>query len=167
MTKIIKFISAGVLMSALCITLAACNELKDQELQGEDVPFTEYALEKIAQGEAFSARWVNLDYNVNNYKGNILVINSDEELKKYVEGEYPVIDFSQKTLVLAYGYNSGTTFGYDGLKFQQVSEGNYVMTTNGMATALTVMIHWQVAIVVDKLPSKSNIKLNTVIVNLP
>jgi hypothetical protein len=141
---------------------AACNNSNDDGQEGTDVPFAEYSLESGIPGEAISACWVNLEYDeIGGYnESKTLVIDSDEELKKHVEGDYPTVDFSKKTLVLAYGCHSGTAFGYDGLKFQQVSDRNYVMTANGRATAATAFFEWRVAIVVDKLPSDSKIKLN-------
>lgn len=101
-------------------------------------------------------QWVNLDYVFDEFA--ILIIDSDEELKKYVEGDYPPIDFSKKTLVLAYGYFSGG-FDTEDYKFQQVSDRNYVFTLYGYGTGMTGYIRWHDAIIVDKLPSDSKIEL--------
>ena len=164
MKKLLTLLSAGVLMSALCAGFVACNEPEGPELQGEDVPFTVYSLQEDTSGEEFSARWINLDYD-KNYEAKILVIDSEEELENYVEGDYPAIDFAQKTLVLTYGCNSGMAFGSDGLKFQQVSEGSYVITASTLATALDGIFEWEIAIAVDKLPSGSKIKFNGIVLN--
>ncbi len=168
--KTLRYIfSAGVLMSVLCAVLVACNEPKEPEnteIQGEDVPFTVYSPQEGSSGEEFSAHWVNLDYD-KNYEATILIINREEQLKQYVEGKYPAIDFAQKTLVLTYGCNSGMAFGYDGLKFQQVSEGAYVITASTLATALDGIFEWEIAIAVDKLPSDSKIKFNGIVLNFP
>jgi hypothetical protein len=166
MKKISMLFCAGVLMSALCAAFVACNnEPNDQQYPepGENVSFTEYSLEEGVPGEEISARWVNLDYD-KYYKGKVLVINSDKEMKKYVEGDYPEIDFSKKTLVLAYGMNSGGGFGED-IKFQHVSGRDYVMTASGVLYLAAVISYWHIPIVVDKLPSKNNIKFNGVIIN--
>ncbi|MDR2968335.1 MAG: hypothetical protein LBV32_01870 [Tannerellaceae bacterium] len=122
----------------------------------EDVPFSEYSL------EGTPASWVNVNYFDGSYK--VVTINSNNELKIYVEGDYPPIDFTKKTLVLAYGCHSGTAFGLD-IKFQHVSGRDYVMTASGMATAAAAMFDWKFAIVVDKLPHNSKIQLNLNIIN--
>ncbi len=166
MKKIFTFLFAGAAIAALGTAFTTCNEPKDLELQGEDVPFTEYTLEETVQGDTFSARWINLDYG-KNYDAKILVINNEKGLEKYVEGDYPSVDFAQKTLILTYGCNSGMTFGYDGLKFQQVSDGSYEITASTFATALDAIFEWQIAVVVDKLPSDSKIKFNGIVLNTP
>jgi hypothetical protein len=159
MKKLINLFCTGVLMSALCVGFAACDDAA--ETQGEDVPFTVYPVgDETLPGQDFSAHWVNLDYVESVSK--TLVIDSDEELKKYVEGDYPPVDFSTKTLVLAYGSHSGVGFGSD-VTFRQVSDGNYLMTTRGMATAMMAFFEWQIAIVVDKLPTDSKINLKTIV----
>ncbi|MEA5127569.1 MAG: hypothetical protein VB074_05250 [Proteiniphilum sp.] len=143
----------GVLMDALC---PGCDE--SEHFKAVDIPFTMYPSEEA------SFEWTNLG-DVYTKEGKVLVINSDEELSNYVEGDYPAIDFSKKTLVLAYGYWSGAPLTSDGYKFQQISDRNYVVSANFISTALAVMVDWQVAMVVDKLPSDSTIKFNVVIVN--
>lgn len=168
MKKIVT-LCAGMLACTLCAGFVGCNEpdeIHEPERQGVNVPFTRYSLKEETPDEEISARWVNLDYDKVNYESKLLVINSDEELKQYVEGNYPAIDFSKKTLVLAYGIDSGV-FVADGHKFQQVAEGDYEMTANLTATLTLSMNEWQAAIIVEKLPSECTIKLNTVIINYP
>jgi hypothetical protein len=168
MKKNLTLFCAGVLMSALCAGSVACNEPKEPqntEQQGGDVPFSVYSPTGEASVGEFSAKWVNLNYE-NSGKGKIIVIDSDKELRNYIEGDYPSVDFSKKTLLLAYGHESGTAFG-DDVKFRQVSDRNYIMTVYGEMTLLAAMVRWQFAIVVDKLPSGSKIELNTIITNLP
>jgi regulation of enolase protein 1 (concanavalin A-like superfamily) len=152
--KIMALIFAVALIGVFCM---ACNE---PENQGTDVSFTEYSLAGEL-GKGFSGHWKNLDYD-NDYNGRIIIINNNEELQNYVEGESSPIDFSQKTLVLAYGCNSGSAFGFD-VKFQKMSDQNYVMTASTWANAATVVVDWQIAIVADKLPSESRIKFNGII----
>jgi hypothetical protein len=169
MKKISTFICAGVLVSALCAAFVACNnEPNDQQYPepGKNVSFTEYSLEEGVPGEEISARWVNLNYD-EYYKGKTLVINSDEEMGKYVEGDYPAVDFTKKTLVLVYGCSSGSVFKGSlirDVKFQQVSDHDYVVTVYSWATLTQNISYWQIPIVVDKLPSDSEIQFNGVII---
>ncbi|MDR2968336.1 MAG: hypothetical protein LBV32_01875 [Tannerellaceae bacterium] len=126
----------------------------------EDIPFIEYSLEGTP-GEENLARWVNLDYDEKSYNAKILVINSDSELQKYAEGDYLPIDFTKKTLILAYGCLSGGFLKKD-VKFQYVSNQNYVMTASGTQTLAAVIAKWQVAIIVEKLPHNSKIQFNLI-----
>ncbi|MDR2882550.1 MAG: hypothetical protein LBU98_02025 [Alistipes sp.] len=116
MKKVSMLLCARVLMSALCAAFTACNdepqnpgqqqegsrgeeqpgEQKD-EPTGENVPFTVYSF-----GEKSPALGVDLGpgYDEQGYKSKLLVINSDEEMEKYVEGDYPAVDFTKHTLLL-------------------------------------------------------------------
>jgi hypothetical protein len=154
------FFCAGVLMSAFC---AGCNNPNDKpqdpKLPGESVAFAEFSLTQGEGGE-FSARWVNLD-NVGWSEKRLVVINNDDELKKYVEGDCPAVDFSTKTLLLAYGgdIEYGHVFRADKQDFRQISDKDYVMTVNVPRSIATVMGGWLVAIIVDKLNEKSEVEL--------
>ena len=163
MKKLVNFLCAGVLLSGLCVSVTACNNPKDREQKGVDVPFTEYSFTE-GQGEDIAARWINLEYDEINCDGKILIIDSDEELKKYVEGDYPKVDFLNKSLILAYGIESGA-----GLtrvhEFRQISDRSYVMTAIMRVSTVTALFKWHVAVVVDKIPSESEIMLNMLFAN--
>lgn len=78
----------------------ACNEFETPEQTNEDPAgettfFVKYSIAP-PESEEQTARW-NLPYDE---AGTIiLVINSDEELKKYVEGNYPPVDFYVNNLL--------------------------------------------------------------------
>ncbi|MDH6356388.1 hypothetical protein [Parabacteroides sp. PF5-9] len=163
MTKVFTF-----LLFLFMITHVACDgnndsgqEIKKEEEQeqehepekepekGVDVPFAEYSL------EGTSCQWVNLDFQY-----DFLVINSDEVLETYIEGtDYPAIDFSKQTLLLAYGFEGSGSY-LDSVSLQQVSEQNYLMTVNLQMTIASVFTEWEVAIVIDKLDVESKVELN-------
>jgi hypothetical protein len=132
---------------------------QDSEQSGESRAFSEYSFTRGEDGE-FSARWVNLD-NVGWSDKRLVVINNDNELRQYVEGDYPAVDFSTKTLLLAYGgdIEYGHVFRADKQDFRQISESNYVMTVNVPLSIATAMGGWLVAIVVDKLDENSEVEL--------
>jgi hypothetical protein len=162
MKKIIKSLSAGMLMSALCAGVVACNNSKnsqDPEQQGEDVPFSVYSPAGEISGEEFSAQWVNLDYG-NGQDSKIIVINSDEELQNYIEGDYPAIDFSKNTLLIAYG---ATPRGFHKAKvdtFSLTGDNRYRLDVIALLYDTTVIDHWSIAIVVNKIEDNSDILLN-------
>jgi hypothetical protein len=126
------------------------------------LPFTEYSL------EGTSARWVNIAYNSelpSLFQGKLLVINSDEELKKYIEGDYPPIDFTKKTLLLAFGDTPRSSLEIKNISFNELSVQNYLLSVDiDMGDALAFDF-WTVAILLDKLNEEAKIELNTVINN--
>jgi hypothetical protein len=164
MKKLLTSLCAVALISALSAGFVACDEPQFPEEEGVDIPFVVYTFAGNPY-DGFSGNWVNLDYE-RKTEDRILVINSEKELREYVEGDYPPVNFRNKTLVVAYGYDSGLAFG-DDVTFNYVSGRDYLITASGMASALVVMVKWEVAIVTDKLPSGSNIKFNGIITNLP
>ena len=162
MKKLLSFLIAGATIAALSATLTACNEPKDPNApdlqEGVEVPFAEYSFEEGIPGETVSVRWINLNEND---KATILIINSDKELKEHIEGDYPPVDLSKKTVILAYkGPQDQYLFQSDKQSFTQTSENSYIMTVNILPFAGTVIGGWQTAIVVDKLPSDVDVKLN-------
>ncbi|MDH6356390.1 hypothetical protein [Parabacteroides sp. PF5-9] len=165
MTKVFTF-----LLFLLMITHVACDgsndsgqEIKKEEEQeqekepekGVDVSFAEYALEET------SCQWVNLhskDDPCGHY--NLLVIDCNEVLEDYIEGtDYPAIDFSKQTLLLAYGIECSGSY-LDSVSLQQLSEQNYVMTVHLRMTIAAEISEWEAAIVVDKLDVESKVELN-------
>ncbi|MDH6356389.1 hypothetical protein [Parabacteroides sp. PF5-9] len=163
MTKVFTF-----LLFLLMITHVACDgsndsgqEIKKEEEQeqeqelekGVDIPFAEYSL------EGTSCQWVNLGFDECD-QNNILVISSDEVLETYIEGtDYPTIDFSKQTLLLAYGLECYRNTP-DSVSLQQVSEDNYLMTVNLRPRMTAADLEWEVAIVIDKLGAECKVELN-------
>jgi hypothetical protein len=153
----IKF-SLFCLSALICVLGTACEASNPES--GQSLPFAMYALDEDGRDNS-SSRW-NLGYEDDVEK--VLVINSDGEMKKYVKGHYASVDFSKKTLILAYGRGSGMFAYHVGHKFKYLSGRNFEMTVClGQSIALA-MFEWQVAIVVDKLPSNSRIKPNTFLI---
>jgi hypothetical protein len=128
------------------------NDLTEWRFVLRNVPFEEYSLEGTL------CQWKNLNYH---QSGDIIIINSDVELENYIsctEGTHSEIDFSQYTLLLAYGVEGHLIIpNYQSL--QQLSEQSYVMNVNLKPYAASVITEWQVAIIVDKLSEESCVKL--------
>ncbi|MDH6356387.1 hypothetical protein [Parabacteroides sp. PF5-9] len=168
MTKVFTF-----LLFLLMITHVACDgnnesgqEIKKEEEQeqeqepekepekGVDVSFAEYTL------EGTSCQWVNLDFDDPCPQYNLLMINSSEVLEEYIEGtDYPAIDFSKQTLLLAYGIECYNYY-QDSVSLQQLSEQNYLMTVNLRPSIAVAFSEWEVAIVIDKLGAECKVELD-------
>jgi hypothetical protein len=132
---------------------------KEEPQEGVDVPFTLYSLIGEFSDPRTALNWINLEDDESDYNGKILVINSDEEMKKYISGAYPPIDFSKKTLLLAYGHESHLNSPEE-VKLQKNSKHDYVMTINLRFSYATAELDWRVAIVVDKLNEENDVLLN-------
>lgn len=95
------------------------------------------------------AKWTNIP-KIPSETADLIVINSDEEMKQYVEGKYTPIDFEHVTLLLAYGEES-----------YQNEPGDYVLFSSGDNTytleitikyyELPALNHWRVGYLVEKM----------------
>ena len=127
------------------------EETKDAESEkGTDIPFVEYSLVET------SSRWTSL--NPDSDKQFILV-NSDKELQKYIAGtDYPPVDFSKQTLLLASGRaNYGIAEIVNSL--QQLSADKYKWTVEITLKDTTLIEDWTRAILTDKLNEKREVEL--------
>jgi hypothetical protein len=123
-----------------------------------EIPFEDYSL------AGTSCQWTKLnndnDEAVNN--GEVVVINSNEELNQYVvctDNGYPEIDFSKYTLLLAHGLGSSSVVSVGCSRLQQISKQGYTMNVDLVLGEATVMSPWQVPIIVDKIGKESNVEL--------
>lgn len=151
-----KFLILLLASAAVCI---ACdkNDPKDNNEpfpEPIDVPFVEYSL------EGTESEWKNLD-DYNN-TGTLITINSSAELGAYISGtDYPAVDFSRKTLLLAHGVGGYLIASID-MIFQQIAERKYLMNVQPGYSISPSATPWQVAIVIDKLQSDDFVELNVI-----
>ena len=121
-----------------------------------EIPFTEYSL------SGTSCQWKPLPYPYP-YRDTVIVINSEEELEKYIEcigeSDYPVIDFSTQTLLFAHGIASSSVVSINCNSLQQLSEQNFRMKVDIVLGYATVMTNWQVPITINKLGEGCTIEL--------
>lgn len=116
-----------------------------------DIPFTEYLL------AGTFCQWINL-----NYDDKIIVINSNEQLASYIncqEENYPEINFSKYTLLLAHGKAPSSIVNVNCSSLQQYSEQNYKMEVEVAVGDATVLSNWQIPVIIGKLDEKSIIEL--------
>jgi hypothetical protein len=95
------------------------------------------------------------------HAGKLIVIDNEAELREIVTGDCPAIDFSAKTLLLAYGADTHG-IGLDRVNFRKIADNGYCMCVDFQEYATAVMSYWTVAIVVDKLAEGSDVRLNVI-----
>jgi hypothetical protein len=118
-----------------------------------EIPFEDYSL------AGTSCQWTKF----NNDNDEAVVINSNEELNRYVTctgNDYPAIDFSKSTLLLAHGTGTSSVVSVGCSRLQQISEQGYTMNVDIVLGNATVVSPWHIAVIMDKINVQSNIKLN-------
>ena len=129
-------------------------KITDIENYPVEISFTEYSL------AGSSCQWKNFQSDA--VGSTVVVINSRKELENHIEcaggKDYPDIDFSAHTLLLACGVEAYFALP-DYKNLQQTSAQNYVMKVNLRPSLAPVVTHWQVPIVVSKITDDSVIEL--------
>ncbi len=118
----------------------------------KEIPFTEYSL------VGTQCIWKNLPYD-----GTVLVINSSEELEKYIfctENIYPVIDFSKYTLLLASGAPI-RVYDIVAKDLYQFSKNKYELSLKMNLNNVVSEHGWCFAVKAEKMGEESNVKLAT------
>jgi len=88
------------------------------------------------------------------FEGIVNIINSNEELINYVTcSNFPIVDFSQKTLLLAYGYSNRMILYIPTILYQQVSEKNFSMKIVIQSGGGNAFDKWVVALLIPKITS--------------
>jgi ribulose-5-phosphate 4-epimerase/fuculose-1-phosphate aldolase len=114
--------------------------------------FTEYSL------TGTMCDWKNITAD------EVVVVNSDEELQNYISGtDYPPVDFSKHTLVMATG-ETPVTITAMVYNFRQLSTNKYELYTEVILGDGMTFEDWRVAILVDKLSDKADIDLDVNVV---
>lgn len=117
-----------------------------------NVPYMEYSL------------WgTQCEWQLPNENNNIIIVNSDEELARYIASEtgdsYPTVDFTKYTMIIAHG---GVPQGiYQTLieNLQQVSDTEYRLNIDVVLTKTDAPELWTKAILVDKWDRLSMVNL--------
>ena len=120
----------------------------------QNISFTEYSLNET------TCQWQNLPYDE-----KVIIINSSEELEKYItctEGDYPVIDFSKHSLLLASGYVNNSISEIIVKSLKQVSSHKFILNIELDLKYKDHTEPWCIALMVENLNDESSIKLNVV-----
>ena len=138
----------------LLFTTISCRNTNEEEKEPGDVPFTELSL---SGGESVLS-WIFQTQP----ESSLIIINSDEELRNRINEmrAVPGVDFSQYTVLLAYGIEDSFISIVD-KSLQRISHRNYVLNvTLQPYTVSSARSHWHVTIVTDKLDEGSRVALN-------
>ena len=122
-----------------------------------NVPYMEYSL------------WgTKCEWQLPNENNNIIIVNSDEELARYIASEtgdsYPTVDFTKYTMIIA---NGGTPQGISDViidSFQQITEAEYNLNIRVLMTMTDAPELWAKALLVDKWGRPSTVNLNVEII---
>ena len=102
--------------------------------------------------------WSNRENN-----GKIVIINSEEELKKYVtcsmNSEYHDIDFSKHSLLLAGSISSAGIYSIFEKNMEQVSSNKYELNVVVCLNEISEPLEWGIAIKTSKLNKDAVIEL--------
>ena len=112
--------------------------------------------------------WINQNILGNSLQNKVVIINSEEELKKYfnnvfpdnVYGSLPNIDFSRQTLLLAAGTTATVEWKVNVKSFQHLSANKYKWDIEVLLTFLTGPGMWVAAYITKPLSTQSEIELN-------
>ena len=116
-----------------------------------EIPFTEYILKRTSGGT--------------DDDDMLIVINSNEELESYINCSdvdvinYPKVDFSKQTLLLASGETHKGIYKFNS-QLLQLSVNKYKVNVEILLGDSDCGESWIIAFVVNKLPQKSSIELN-------
>jgi len=108
----------------------------------------------------YSCQLVNL--NNPSEDGEIIIINSAEELKNYItcsDNIYPDIDFTIQTLILAFGKTNHEILGINIENFLQLSCKEYKLDLQIIVYDITDTKVWNKAIITNKIGKNSHIEV--------
>lgn len=118
-----------------------------------DIPFEEYSLNEVS----FKADFYDAIQD-----GEVIILNSDEDMTNYFEEGYPPVDFSGQTLLLASGRTSTAVHSSIIGAFQKVSTNKYLLSIELGMTVATVPDVWIIGLVSDKLSENAEIELKII-----
>ena len=140
----------------LCKTTVVATKHPDAPVvEPTDITYKEYTL------YGSSCDW-NLpdDYN------NVIVVDSDEELARYIASEsgesYPAVDFSKYTMIIAHGYSLNGISNKQIESFQSISATEIALNIAIYQDMTDVVETWTIALLVDKWDRLYNIDLRVV-----
>ena len=147
----VEFIGGGNKILASTTVFVTKHPVPQTE-EYTNVPYMEYSL------------WgTQCEWQLPNENNNIIIVNSDEELARYIQSEsgenYPAVDFDKYTMIIAHG---GVPRGiYQTLieNLQQVSDTEYRLNIDVVLSKTDAPELWTKAILVDKWDRLSMVNL--------
>jgi len=144
-----------LLILALIFTACKDNDSTEPNYPVK-VSFEEYSLDG-------NCHWVNLPYN-----DKVIIINSNEELGKYITCDrYPEIDFAKHSLLLASGKQSSGILELNVADLQQHSSNKFSLNVEiTLNDTIANNKLWYKTLIVEKMSEDSKVRLNTTIKNI-
>jgi len=136
-----------------------------------EILFTEYFIywddsRGYWQGGVFYSNfpcWENLNHDVwdpdYEWEGKLSIINNSEKLEHYLScpEDYPAIDFSRYTLVLASGLTEGNNGKIYDMIFLKNSANQYTLKATIPNGALGILGYWCIAILIPKIEDEATV----------
>ena len=124
-----------------------------------DTPYMEYSL------------WdTQCDWQLPNQNNSVIIVNSDEELARYItsegEGDYPSVDFAKYTMIIAYGYTTQGVYDTVIKSLEKSSEREYTLNIDVVTRDTDAPERWTKALLVDKWDRVYNVNLNVDVIQL-
>ena len=147
-----KLLKLTAFLLVLTGIAASCNPECPPDCPDEypkNISFTEYSLLET------SCQWQNLPYDE-----KVIIINSSEELEKYIScagGDYPAIDFSKHSLLLASGKTDYGICEIAAKSLQQLSPDRYELPIDITLNDAADIKEWATALIVKKLKGENNV----------
>lgn len=138
-----------LILSIFSAVVIGCNNNYPTEIS-----FNDYSL-------STSCQWK--DFVCDGYDGELIIINNNEELNNYItcaNDSYPVIDFSEYTLLLVNGCSPNDVIDITTSLFKKNDTNRYTLNITVHLGVLRVMDKWNISILIPKVSNNATIKLN-------
>ena len=138
----VEFIGGGNKILASTTVFVTKHPVPQTE-EYTNVPYMEYSL------------WgTQCEWQLPNENNNIIIVNSDEELARYIASEtgdsYPTVDFTKYTMIIACGGASRGIYDVIVDSFQQLSDTEYSLNISVVMTKTDAPELWTKALLIDK-----------------
>ena len=130
----------------------------EEENESEEIPFTEY----LSPEPPFLCRWAPFDAIPDKRVVKYLIINSNEELEKYIyctNGNYPAVDFSEHTLLLTCGRSGSSPSMVSSATLHKDGTNRYTLRLVVYLGVLGSPSEWHFAILTPKIADEATISL--------
>ena len=161
----VRKVAALAVVFMLLFAAISCDTSKKEE--SINVPFTEFLLSETdcQWVNIIGNKWADMEPWINS--GKVIMINSNEEFKKYIEcisNNHPDIDFSKQTLLLVSGTTNVLSVAIAN-SFHRLSTNEYILNVDVFLGDGTMVDRWTIALATNKLSMQSEIQLNVNVKN--
>jgi hypothetical protein len=155
MKTTIKSIWAAVAAALIGTAVGGCSEPWDEPQVG-DVQFTVLPSIDPDTGHRFQIR--SEYFRAPSGEADLYLVNSYKELRKYIDGYFPTVDFKRHSVLLIGGSSNQTPVQSDVRGLRYTSNGSYELDMEVTEGVLTMGGQWLTAILTDKMSGRSRIE---------